>query len=237
MRCFLPWVCSSLVLQGGVAWAQTPAEPHNVVQFSAQAQQEVAQDWLTVVLQARQSGADMASVSQQLKTVLAHALQSLAKDAQAPSVEVSTGNFAVSPRYGREGQVLDWQGSAEVLVQGRDMQRLAAVVGRVPGMGIASTRYSLSRTASQNLQTELRQQAIANFRQSAQAVARDFGFAGYVLREVSVQNSSEAPQPFAMARSQGVMLAAEAAPLPVQAGKSVVQVTVTGSVQLVHPLP
>lgn len=218
---------------GPQAQAQTAAAQENIVQLSATAQQEAVQDWLTVVLLVRQQAADAATVQNQLKAVLDRALAH-ARPRQAPGVEVSTGAFSVHPRQGRDGQILGWQGSAELVLQGRDVARLAALAGDVPGMAVSHLHFSLSREAAQRLEAEVRQQAIARFQATALQVAQNFGFKGYGLREVTV---GEAGLP-GVVRSPRMLMAAEvgaalsAAPVPAEPGKSLVQVTVSGSVQL-----
>jgi predicted secreted protein len=126
-----------------------------------------------------------------------------------------------------------WQGSAELLVQGRDIARIAATAGDTPGMALSQMHFSLSRQARQALEDGIRSEAIARFKATAQQVAKDFGFSGYTLREVAV---SEGGQEYAM--RPRMMMAADAnaavmsAPVPAEPGKTLVQVTVSGSVQL-----
>lgn len=214
--------------------AQAVSEPKNAVQISAMATREVAQDWLTVSLYARQQGADAVTVQGQLKAVLDKALSRANGQARAGEVEVSTGGFSVQPRYGKDGQIQGWQGSAELLIQGRDVARLAALAGQLPGMAVASMTFSLSREAVQQLESELRREAIGNFRRSAQAVAQDFGYSSYELREVTVQLAGNEPPMYRqrmLAADSGVAMAM--APVPAEPGKSTVQVNVSGSVQLV----
>lgn len=213
--------------------AQVPPEPKNIVQLSASASREAVQDWLTVSLYTRQQAADAATVQNQLKAVLDKALAQANGQARAGAVEVSTGGFSVQPRYGKDGQIQGWQGSAELLIQGRDVARLAALAGQLPGMAVAGMTFSLSRDAVRRLEGELRHEAIGNFRSSAQAVAQDFGYSGYELREVSVQLVGNEPPMYRQRMlAADVGAAMSSAPVPAEAGKSTVQVNVSGSVQL-----
>ena len=61
--------------------------------------------------------------------------------------------------------------------------------------------------------------------------AKQFGYAGYAVREVSVQTSEPAPGPQPMARMQ-VQAAAAVEPLPVEPGKALVTAHVNGTVQM-----
>lgn len=234
----IPWVPAGLIalatLTLPLANAQhaVPAH-HNIIQLSASAEQEAVQDWLTVVLAHRAQAADAAAVQRQLKAGLDQALRHIRPRVQAGELEISTGGFTVQPRHSREGQIVGWQGQAELIVQGRDVAKIAATAGDTPGMAVSSMGFSLSRQTRQALETQIRSEAISRFRTTAQQVARDFGFGGYTLREVSIM---EGGQELAM-RARVMMtadtpMAMSAAPVPAEPGKTVVQVTVSGSVQL-----
>jgi len=216
-----------------VVQAQPASPAHNVVQLSASAQQEVAQDWLTVVLTHRTQAADAATVQRQLKTAVEQALQHIRPRVRSGELEVSSGGFAVQPRHSREGQIVGWQGSAELLVQGRDVAGIAAKAGNTPGMAVAQMGFSLSRQARQALEAEMRSQAIAQFRATALQVAKDFGFTGYTLREVALMEGGQehAMRPRLMVAAEAHMATASA-PVPAEPGKTLVQVTVSGTVQL-----
>lgn len=213
--------------------AQTPAPVHNVVQLSASAQQEAPQDWLTVVLTHRAQAADAATVQRQLKTATDNALRHIRPRVKEGELEVSSGGFTVQPRHNREGQIIGWQGSTELLVQGRDVARIAATAGDTPGMAVSQMSFSLSRQARQALEEGIRSEAISRFKATAQQVAKDFGFSGYTLREVAVSEGGQeyAVRPRTMvAADAGVAMAST--PVPAEPGKTLVQVTVSGSVQL-----
>lgn len=208
-------------------------DPGQLVQLSASAQREVVQDSLTAVLQARHQAADAATVQNQLKTVLEQALQVARAAAAKDRIEVSTGLFSIQPRYGRDGQISGWQGSAELRLQGQDVAAVSALAGRVPGMTVAQMAFSLSRAASEQVEAAVRQEAIERFQATAQSVARGFGFNGYELRQVSINSAGGAePRPMLRAMADGMVAAASVMPVPVEPGKGLVQVTVSGQVRL-----
>ncbi len=209
-----------------------PPEPAQLLNLSASAVQQASQDWLRVVVRTTLDGADAMGVQRQLKKALDEALQQLGQQVQPRQLEVSTGAFGVQPRYSDKGRVIGWQGQADLVIEGRDFARIAQAVAQVPRMPVESAQFSLSREGRQKLEAEVQSQAVQNFRQRAQALARDFGFAGYTLRQVNV-SSAERPEPVAQAR---MMVTADAAPapspIPLVAGKDEVRITVSGSIQL-----
>ncbi len=209
-----------------------PPEPAQLLNLSASAVQQASQDWLRVVVRTTLDGADAMGVQRQLKKALDEALQQLGPQVQPRQLEVSTGAFGVQPRYSDKGRVIGWQGQADLVIEGRDFARIAQAVAQVPRMPVESAQFSLSREGRQKLEAEVQSQAVQNFRQRAQALARDFGFAGYTLRQVNV-SSAERPEPVVQAR---MMVTADTAPapspIPLVAGKDEVRITVSGSIQL-----
>jgi uncharacterized protein YggE len=83
------------------------------------------------------------------------------------------------------------------------------------------------------LETQAQSLAIENFKTKATQITRSFGFADYLLREVSVTVAEQggAPMPRMMAMGARAMVA-DAAPVPIEGGKTLVVVTVSGGVQL-----
>jgi predicted secreted protein len=207
------------------------APPQNVLQLSANAAVDVVQDVLVVQLSAVREGSDPGQVQAQVKQLLDTALAEARRAAQPGLLDVRTGNFSLQPRYGREGRITGWVGGGELLLEGTDFQRVSQLAGRLNSLNVTSTGFRLSREKRAQAEREAQDQAVAQFRAKAGELARAFGFQAYGLREVSVQGSeSGGPRPRMMAME--ARAAAADAPLPVEAGKTSVAVTVSGSVQL-----
>jgi predicted secreted protein len=192
---------------------------------------EVQQDLLSVTLATTREAADAATVQAQLKTALDTALGEAKRNAQPGQMDVRTGNFSLSPRYTKEGKISGWQGSTELLLEGRDFARITQTVGRIGTLGIANIGFGLSRDERAKVEVEAQTMAIDNFKQKALELAKGFGFAGYTLREVSVNANEGGPIRPRMMAAQAKSFAADA-PVPVEAGKTAVVVNVSGSVQL-----
>ena len=90
-----------------------------------------------------------------------------------------------------------WQGAAQLQVEGSDMAAITQLAGRIQTLSIANVRHGLSREAREKVEAETTAQAIARFRDRAQAQAQLFGFTGFAIREVSVgTDGSQPPVPF-----------------------------------------
>jgi predicted secreted protein len=218
-----------LALGGAVNAADLPVPP-GVVTLSASASVEVPRDVLSVTLSATRDGADAAAVQSALKQALDAALVEARKVAKPGLVDVQTGNFALFPRYSKQNVISGWQGSAEMTVEGRDMQAIAALTGRITSLTIARVGYSLSRELREKLEGDLAAQAIARFRAKAGDYAKQFGYTGFIMRDVHVA-TGEPSNPRPMMRMEALAASTDIA-LPVEAGKGMVTVNVNGSVQM-----
>ena len=117
-------------------------------------------------------------------------------------------------------------------MEGRDFARISTTAGKIQTLTVNNVSFGLSRTQRALIEREAQALAIQNFTVRATEIAQAFGFAGYTLREVSVNASDTGytPRPRMMAmEAKGAMADS---PVPVEAGKTLVQVNVSGAVQL-----
>jgi uncharacterized protein YggE len=90
--------------------------------------------------------------------------------------------------------------------------------------------FGLSREQRAKVETDAQAIAIERFKVKAGELAKNFGFSGYTLREVAVMANEPGFQP--VPRMATMQAKAMDASVPVEAGKSTVTVTVSGTVQL-----
>lgn len=215
------------------AFAQVLPPPQNVLTLSAQATIEVPQDLLMITLSVTREGADAGVVQSQLRQVLDGALTEARKAARPGQVDVRTGQFSLSPRYAPKGGISGWQGTAELVLEGRDMTAISQLTGRLPGMTVARVGYGLSRESREKVEADVAAQAIQRFKARADDYARQFGFGGYSIREVAVGQADAVPPPQQPQFRRTLAQASVAdESLPVEAGKASVTVSVNGSIQM-----
>lgn len=224
-------VMSCAHAQGDRTAALVNAAPAQILHLSASAQTEVPQDWLVMSLSVQKEGLLAPWVQNQLNTVLAAALSVAAPLAQPERLEVRTGSMNVSPRYGRDGKIHGWTGSAQLVLQGKDAEQITALAARLQDLTVSQIDWMLSSDQQKEAEARIQAQAVERFRAKAQVLAQQFGFASYSLHEVRVtaQEASEGIMP-RMAVAQ--MDAPPASPVPTLAGKSRVVVNISGSIQL-----
>ncbi len=225
--------CALTALATGVLAQNIPREAvQNVAQLSASGSVEVQQDLLSISMNTTRDGSDAGTVQTQLKQALDSALAQARQAAVPGQMDVRTGNFSLYPRYGKDGKINGWQGSAELVLDGKDFARITSAAGRIQSLTMGNVSFSLSREQRAKVESEAQAQAIERFKLKAAEVAKSFGFASYSLREVSINANDQGytPRPRMMAMSAKAEMSDS--PIPVEAGKSTVLVNVSGSVQM-----
>ena len=224
---------ATLVLAGTAALADTLPPPQGVVSLTSSATVEVTKDLLTITLATTKEGQDPAGVQSQLKQALDAALAEAKKTVKPGQLDVQTGNFSLQPRYTNKGVINGWLGTAELVVEGRDMQAIGQLTGRITTLTISGVSYNISRELREKTEGEVAAQAIARYRAKAADYAKQFGYAGYAVREINVQSNDVGPiRPMATyARAKAMSVSGDEA-LAVEPGKGSVTVTVNGTVQM-----
>ncbi len=206
--------------------------PLNVVSLQAQGSIEVQQDLLTISLSTTRDGSDAAILQTQLKTALDAALTEAKKVAQPGQLDVRTGNFSLSPRYARDGKINGWQGSTEMVIEGRDFARISTLAGKITTLSLGQVSFGLSREARARVEGEATAQAIDRFKTKAQEISKSFGFAGYTIREVSVNANDQGFIPRGRMVAMEAKMSSADSTVPVEAGRSTVLVNVGGAIQM-----
>lgn len=225
-------VALSMALATPLARAAELPPPQGVVSLSSSATLEVTKDLLSISFNTTREGADAAGVQTQLKQALDAALAEAKKAARPGQVEVQTGNFSLSPRYTSKGVANGWQGSAELIVEGRDMQAIGQLSGRITTLTINRVGYAISRELREKTEADVSGQAIARYRAKAADYAKQFGYAGYTVREVNVSSNEQQPLQRPMLLQAKAMSAPSDDALPLEPGKGTVTVSVNGTVQM-----
>ena len=223
-----------LTCAGGVFAQSVERETiKNVAQLSASGSVEVQQDVLSISLSTTRDGADATLVQTQLKQALDAALTQAKQAASPGQLDVRTGNFSLYPRYSKDGKINGWQGTTELVLEGRDFPRITATAGKIQTLTMGNVSFALSREQRAKVEADAQALAIDRFKAKALDISKGFGFTGYTLREVQVNaNDQGMPRPRMQVMSAMAKSEMSDSPVPVEAGKSLVQVTVSGAVQM-----
>jgi len=234
----LPFCVAALSIP--LAQAQThPAQdgqtPTGILSLDAQASAEIPQDVIHITLFFEQQAGDAAQLSDILNQRTAQTLRD-ANASEHASVNLHTGQLSVSPSTDRDGKISAWRGRSELVLESHDFAAAAKLAGRLNNdMQVSNVNFSLSPEAQRAEQAKLSGEAIASFRQQAQAAAQAFGYNGYVVREVNLaRNNNNMPRPMMMMSTRMAPGSAPTESIPVEAGNETVTVTVSGSIVMAH---
>jgi predicted secreted protein len=223
---------SALITQGASAQTVvTQAQPSGVLSLSAQASAEVQQDVVNITLFYEQEAQDASSLT---STLNQRADAALREAKGVDNVTARSGAFTVYPSTDRDGKISAWRGRTEVVLQSKDFAAASKLAGKMSSsMQVGNVTFSLSPEAERAAGQKLSSQAIASFRQQAQASAQAFGYSNYAIREVNVGQNGSSPRPVMMMAARNLSADAKmAAPMALEAGTSTVTVSVSGSVQM-----
>lgn len=215
-----------------LAASSTAADDGGQIQLSAQAREEVANDTLTALLYAEEQDADSAALANRINQKLE---QAYARARKAGFADIRAGNYTTTPVINQNGKISGWRARGEVVIESTRIREALAVVSSLQQeLMLQQLGFSLSRKARDALEQKLTDEAIAAFRDKAQRAARAFGYAGYEIREVSVDSASDGDgrRPMLMmAKAGGAARADAVAELSAEAGKATLSVNVAGSVR------
>lgn len=222
-----------IVLAACIALPCLAAEPTKsagtLIDFRVDVQKPVANDLGRASAYAELTGADPADVARKVKTAIADGL-AMAK--AQPGVTVKSGGTHTWPVYAKGGRTIEgWRMRSELLLESRDAGALSTAVGKLQGtLAVGNIAFAPAPDTRRQAEDEATLEAIEAFNAKAARIAATLK-KPYRIRQLSVNGAGNFPQPYPLARGAALM-AAEAAPMPVEAGESNVTVNVNGQIEL-----
>lgn len=228
MRAALATLATLTALQSAAAVAaDTPAPP--TVELSAEAGGAAANDLAVAVLYAERSGTSAAAVAREVNRDIAAALE-LARAQGA--VKVQSGNVSTWPVYGKDGQgrITAWRMRSELRLESTDTAAMSELVGKLQqSLALAHLTMEPAPETRRKAVADVTVDALRAFETRAQLIADTLG-RRYRIAHLTVGDHGLQPPP--MPRMRAAVMAAEAAPAPLEGGESRVSVHVSGRIEL-----
>ena len=201
----------------------------NLVNLSAQAEREVANDTITVVLAADAEGSDPAALAEGVNRAMRDALK-LAENYR--NVKARSLNYQTYPIYDKQ-RITRWRVRQELRIESRDFAQATELVGKLQSatLVVASLSVGLSPEARKQAENSLIVEALAAFHERATIVRDAQKAKGYRVKDLQVSTGGGV-QPRMYAAQRGGVAAASVAAPAVEPGASTIQVNVSGNVQL-----
>lgn len=200
--------------------------PVPVVNVSATSSATVPNDRLHAWLRVEAEHASAATAAAEVNQKMTRALPKLRA---LPDAQVSSAGYTTQ-QVAEKGRPVRWRVVQSVKVDTGDFAALGDALGRLQaedGLLLSGMSFALSEELKRRTQDAITQQAIASWRSRAQAAAQGFGYAAWRTGRVHVQ-TQDGGRPMPMMRASSMAAAAEAAPVPMEAGSTDVSVTVSG---------
>lgn len=206
------------------------AQAGPLIELSAEASRPAANDLLRASVYAETSGSNPAELARKINQDIAEALKLIRSHA---TVSVKTGQQSTYPVYGQNQKVESWRVRSELLLESKDQATMSELLGKLQALRLAVGHLNqlpspATRAAAED---EATRDAIRAFRTRAGLIAEQFG-KPYKIKQLSIQQQGSHPPPVPMFRAAKAMMAAEAAPMPIEAGDSQVTTSISGQIEL-----
>ncbi len=225
-------VLAVTVLCASATFAQTVPESLNLVRLDAVVSAPITPDTAVLTMAAEKSGSDASAITQQINKIMGDAV----REAKAVSgVEAITGNFSTQQQYDNKGNVIGWTVRSDLILKSKDFGSLGKLSGNLSqSLKMVGSGFEVSRELKTREDAALLQQGLQAFQAKAKVAAQTLGFSGYTIREINIQQAQleqpNPPRPMMMMARAAAM--ADAAPVQIEAGRTVINLTVSGSIQL-----
>ncbi len=200
----------------------------NQVHLDAQAEREVENDQLEVVLMVQEEGVKPDEIATRVNETMQWALQVAGAD---EDIEVSTRSYQTYPVY-NDRFIVGWRASQELYLRSEKISDLTELVGQLQQkLQVNQMNFSPTKATRTRIENELISEAMLAFRQRADVIKGHMDNMDYRIVNIQVSAGQAGP---VMYRESVMAMAkmADAAMAPaVEAGTSKVIVTVSGSIQ------
>ena len=197
------------------------------IDLSADASRLASNDLARETVFAEASGATPGELARKVNSLIAEGL----KTAKAyASVKTRSGATHTYPGYGKSGKIDAWRMRSDLLLESSDTAALSELLGKLQNSLAVGNLVMVPAPATlKKAENEAIVDAIAAFRARAAVIAETLG-KPYRIKHLSI-NSSGRPMDMPMIKARG-MLAAEAAPMPIEAGDSQITANISGQIEL-----
>jgi len=230
MRAFKCLCIAASLALAATALAADPVPRYNTIELQADAQRELANDTLSASLFVELNDANPAALANAINKAANEALR-VAREYKG--VRARSGNNQSYPVYAKGNVLQGWRGRAEIRIESRDFEAASGLIGRLQaGMQLGGLSFSVSPEARRQSESDLITEAIAAFRSRAEIVRAALAGRSYKIVHLNVNSGPGAPQPrFAVAHAMAAGAPEVAAP-NLEAGTSMVTVTVGGVIEV-----
>ena len=200
-----------------------------LIDLAAEAGRPAANDMVRASVYSEASGSNPADLARQVNGNIGEALKLIR---EKKGVTVKSGNQSTYPIYTQSRKIDGWRMRSELLIESRDFGAVSELLGRLQQMRLAvgDIAQMPSPETRRQVEDEAMREAIRAFQNRAAVVAEQLG-KGWKIKQMHINQGGGSPVPI-MRGARAAMLAADAAPAPIEAGESTITTQVTGQIEL-----
>ncbi|WP_407277781.1 SIMPL domain-containing protein [Aromatoleum evansii] len=228
-RCLLALLLPLLVSTSSHAAEQKPAGEGTTVELSADARRAAPNDLAIASLYFQADDRNPGALARHVNSTIATALEQVRGHATVKAKSAGTTTF---PVYGKEGRRIEgWRMRSDIQLESRDLPALTELLGKLQGtLALAGLTVQPSPETRKSTADLAATDAIRAFQERAGTIAATLN-KPWRIRHLAVTHGGSPRPPFPAARA-AVAFAAEATPMPVEAGETEIIVTVSGTIEL-----
>lgn len=199
----------------------------NVINLQADAEREIPNDQMTVLLATEHEGSNAASISQEINKDMQWALDIIKtyKD-----VDSKTGNYQTWPIYNKQ-TITGWRSSQQVEIKSENMAGLTELVGKLQEkLQVKQMTFSPTDATRKQHENELIEEAMAAFKERVAIIGKHMDQKSHRIVNIHINSGGYQP-PIMYERAMKTMAMDSSVAPAVEAGMSKITVTVNGSVQ------
>ena len=224
---FIVAVASVLIFAVSSLASATDEMQFNIVNLRVEQVREVANDVMVVIMQAAAQKNSSAEAAQSVNETMSWADTIIAGDQK---IHHKTLNYQTRPVY-QNKSITGWSASQQLQLQSENIEALTAMAGALQQhLQIVSMRFQVGDDRRAEELESLIVEALQAFRTKAGLIADTLQAQDYRIVALSIDENG-GPRPYQAVVQAEAMMARSAAP-SVEAGDSKIQVSVSGSIQL-----
>lgn len=199
----------------------------NTVNLQAQAEREIPNDQMIVLLATEHDGSDTVDLAAKINSDMQWALEIIKKYS---AVESQTKNYQTYPTY-RKQVVIGWRASQQIEIKSENIAALTELAGKLQKkLQVKQMGFSPTTETRVRFENELIEEAMQAFLARVEIVKKNMPDKNHRIINLNI-NTGDYHLPV-MHAQRTMMKSMEMASAPsVEAGKSKIIVTVSGSVQ------
>lgn len=200
-----------------------------LIDLAAEAGRPAANDMVRASVYSEASGSNPADLARQVNGNIGEALKLIR---EKKGVTVKSGNQSTYPIYTQSRKIDGWRMRSELLIESRDFGAVSELLGRLQQMRLAvgDIAQMPSPETRRQVEDEAMREAIRAFQNRAAVVAEQLG-KGWKIKQMHINQGGGSPVPI-MRGARAAMLAADAAPAPIEAGESTITTQISGQIEL-----